>query len=151
MRVLLLFLFLAGCAGSTDEPRVDAPPDDRTATEPTATDSLQAVAPFESEDDYRQQRGAIADALDAAIAPATASDVSACRVVATSEQACGGPTTFAVYSAESPSAREVETLATRLVALDEKANAQFRWASTCMAYRSPTPVLRDGRCVAADG
>ena len=106
------------------------------------------MGPFESEDDYRQQRAETATALEAAISPATASDVSACRVVPTSEQACGGPTTFAVYSTESPKAAEVERLSARLVALDRAANAQFEYASTCMAYEPPTPVLRDGECVA---
>ena len=69
-------------------------------------------------------------------------------MVATSEQACGGPTSFAVYSAEASDADEVERLAARVVALDERANAQFELVSTCMAYVPPTPVLRDGQCAA---
>ena len=115
---------------------------------PGASDA--AVGPFEDEADYRRQRAGTEAALEAAIAPAEASTVDACRVVATSEQACGGPTTFAVYSAEDPDAAETERLAAQLVALDEQANAQFEWASTCMAYGPPRPALVGGRCVAAD-
>ena len=108
------------------------------------------VGPFEDEADYRRQRAATETALDAAVAPAEASSVDACRVVATSEQACGGPTTFAVYSAEDPDAGETERLAARLVALDEQANAQFERMSTCVAYSPPRPALVDGQCQAAE-
>jgi len=126
MRALLFSLLVAGCASNAPA----------------------SIGPFESEDDYRQQREATAEALESARLPATASSVSACRVVPTSEQACGGPTTFVVYSAESPRAAEVERLAVRLVALDSVANAQFEYVSTCMAYTPPTPALRGGQCVA---
>lgn len=140
MRLLLfgLLLLLTGC----DTDRV-VPSDSATPTDDTSTE----VGRFEDEDDYRQQRAATAEALDAAITPATASSVDACRVVPTSEQACGGPTSFAVYSAERPTAAEVERLAARLVALDSVAIRQFQYVSTCMAYTPPTPVLRDGACV----
>ena len=74
--------------------------------------------------------------------------MGACRVVATSEQACGGPRSFAVYSAEASDAAEVERLAERLVALDDLANRQFEYASTCVAYEPPTPAVVGGRCVA---
>ncbi|PAP77683.1 hypothetical protein [Rubrivirga marina] len=103
---------------------------------------------FEDEADYQRQRAETAAALDAAIGDAEATEVTACRVVPTSEQACGGPTTFAVYSAEASDAAEVERLAARLVELDKVANRQFEYASTCMAYIPPEPVLRGGRCVA---
>ena len=96
---------------------------------------------FEDEADYQRQRAEAEEALDAAIGDAETADVSACRVVATSEQACGGPTTFAVYSAEASDAAEVERLAARLVELDQVANRQFEYASTCMAYMPPEPVL----------
>ena len=69
-------------------------------------------------------------------------------MVATGEQACGGPSSFAVYSAEASDAAEVERLAARLVALDMQANRQFELVSTCRALVPPTPALRDGRCVA---
>lgn len=117
-----------------------------TAGSPVGPDPA-AVGPFEDEADYRAQRRETEAALQAAIGDAAAPDLSACRVVPTSEQACGGPTTFAVYSASASDAAEVERLAERLVALDEQANGQFEWVSTCMAYGPPTPQLRDGRCV----
>ncbi|MEM6328565.1 MAG: hypothetical protein AAF791_15725 [Bacteroidota bacterium] len=129
MRVLLPILLLAGCVAPT-------------------SGSL-GIGPFESEADYRQQREAATESLDAAITPATASSATACRVVPTSEQACGGPTTFAIYSRESPNATEIEWLAARLVALDTAANRQFEYISTCAAYTPPTPVLRDGVCVSS--
>ncbi len=134
MRLLVLSLVLAAGCGIRPGSPVDGAAD--------------AVGPFADEADYRQQRAATEAALQAAIPPATASAVSACRVVPTSEQACGGPTSFAVYSAEDPDADEIARLAARLVALDSVANRQFERVSTCMAYTPPTPVLRAGRCEA---
>ena len=143
--LVLLAVAAAGCAAQrSDGPAEPAPSDTTAVPDPSA------VGPFEDADDYGRQRAAAAAALEAAVAPAEASSVAACRVVPTSEQACGGPTTFAVYSAEDPDAAEVERLAARLVALDEAANRQFEWASTCVAYTPPEPVLRSGRCVAPE-
>ncbi|OZC02560.1 hypothetical protein [Rubricoccus marinus] len=113
---------------------------------PEASGGPDDGAPFASEEDYRQRRAQAASMLDAAI-QTEASNVGACRVVATSEQACGGPTSFAIYSAESSDADDVERLAERLVALDIRANAQFERVSTCMAYSPPVPRLVGGRCV----
>ena len=135
MRFLILALFAAGCASNTAG-------DPSTPNRPDPV----GVSEFESEEDYRQERAETAAELDAAITPATASDVASCRVVPTSEQACGGPTSFAVFSSERPDAAEVERLAARLVALDIAANRQFGWASTCMAYAPPVPILRNGEC-----
>ena len=139
--LLLLLLAVAACTPQPDPPV--APP--TSGTPPT--DSAPAPdTPFASEDDYRQQRERAVAALEAAVRT-EAGTVEMCRVAATSEQACGGPTTFVVYSAEAPDADEVERLAAALVALDIKANAQFEWVSTCMAYAAPTPRLVQGRCV----
>ena len=154
-----LALFIAGLvslgAACSAPPPPEAPSSGATPPAAPAADTTEApdlgpVGPFGSEADYRRQRAETAAALEAAIGTAEASSVEACRVVPTSEQACGGPTSFAVYSAESPDASRVEALAARLVALDAQANRQFERMSTCRAYEPPTPALRDGRCV-ADG
>lgn len=140
--VLVSFLALSTLGAACSGP----PPTPGSPAEGTARDTTE-VGRFADVADYQRQRADAAAALDDAIGDAAASEVPACRVVATSEQACGGPTTFAVYSADAGDAAEVERLAARLVALDGQANRQFEWASTCMAYEPPTPVLRDGRCV----
>ncbi|MAQ93064.1 MAG: hypothetical protein CMM84_06005 [Rhodothermaceae bacterium] len=132
--VLLTVFLLAACSPIADPLPGQAGPD-------------PAAIEFEDEADYRAQREATAAGLDAAVGTASAAAVTSCRVAPTSEQACGGPTSFVVYS-EDENAREVERLAARLVALDRAANAQFEWASTCMAYTPPPVALREGRCVA---
>ena len=141
MRALVFSLVLAaGCGPRQTEAPGPTP-------EPTPADTTGAAIAFADQADYRAQRQATERALAEATGRAQASTVGACRVVPTSEQACGGPTSFAVYSAEAPGADEVERLAARLVAMDAVANAQFEYVSTCMAYDPPTPVVRDGRCV----
>lgn len=142
--LLALPLLGVGCAvGGPPEPGAPAPAD--TAGVPGGP-----IGPFEDEADYRRQRAQTAAALEASVAPAEASAIGACRVAPTSEQACGGPTSFAVYSAEDPDAAETERLASRLVALDVQANAQFERVSTCVAHAPPRPVLRGGRCLPAE-
>ena len=136
--VLGAALALAACGPTPDAPAPGAPTPDAPASDPV---------PFASEADYRQQRADAAQALEAAV-ETEAGSVGACRVVATGEQACGGPSSFAVYSAEASDAAEVERLAARLVALDTRTNRQFELVSTCRALVPPTPSLRDGRCVA---
>ena len=145
MRALVLALLAAGCGTSPSAP---SPSASGSPAETTPVDTVEAPLPdaFEDAADYGRQREATRARLDAAVGEARASDVAACRVVPTSEQACGGPTTFAVYSSEDGDPDAVERLAERLVALDVLANRQFEYASTCMAYTAPEPVLADGRC-----
>ena len=133
----LAALLVAGCAVEPTSPAPDRPPGGE-----------EIPATFASEADYRQRREAVAARLAAAIGEATAAEVSACRAVPVGEQACGGPSAFAVYSAESADAGEVERLAGVLVALDVVANRQFEYASTCMLQAPPPLALRDGRCLA---
>lgn len=133
---LLAVALLSGCSPIADPPPGQAWP---------GQDPVDIV--FEDEADYRAQRDDTVADLDAAVGSAAASSVASCRVAPTSEQACGGPTSFVVYS-EDENPRAVERLAARLVALDRAANAQFEWASTCMAYSPPSVALREGRCVA---
>ena len=144
---------LAACGPPPVEPAPAPPTSSAPATPPAAPPAAGGPAApadtaFASEADYREQRAQAVEALEAAVRTEAAA-VGACRVVATGEQACGGPKSFAVYSAEASDGAEVERLAARLVALDERANAQFEFFSTCVALVPPTPVLRDGRCVAA--
>ena len=135
-RALIVLLVAAGCATpDPPTPGSDAPPDP------------SAVGSFEDEADYRAQRRQTEAALREAVGDAAAVEAGECRVVPTSEQACGGPTTFAVYSARDPDAVEIERQAAHLVALDRQANGQFEYVSTCRAYDQPRPVLRGGRCV----
>lgn len=141
--VLLVALLAAVASGCAAE---QAPPGGAEAPSP----ETPIPETFESEAEYGQLRSSTEDALAEAIGSAEASDVGACRVVATSEQACGGPRAFAVYSTEGSDASEVERLAARLVALDVQANRQFEYVSTCVAYAPPTPAVEGGRCAAPE-
>ena len=133
---------LPACAPS---PAPGAPSDPGGPSDPGAP---IADAPFASEDDYRQQYQRARAELEAA-AQTEASDPAACYTVMHSEQACGGLTDWVVVSSESSDTTRVRALAERVTALTRKANAQFEWASTCMAYQAPPVTLRGGRCVAA--
>ena len=137
--VLLSVLLVAGCGVRTP---ADSPPDPVPPASAPDPD-----APFASEADYRQQLAEAVAELEAA-AQTGASDPASCLTMMHSEQACGGLTDWVVVSAETSDTTRVRALAERVTALTRKANAQFEWASTCMAYSPPPVALRAGQCVA---
>ena len=139
-------LAIAACAPQPADPGPRPP----GASSPPAAPPPEAAppdAPFASEDDYRQQYARAVEALEAAAGTA-ASDASACLTMMHSEQACGGLTEWVVVSAEASDTTRVRELAARVTALTRRANAQFEWVSTCLAYVAPPVALRDGHCVA---
>ena len=136
---LLALLALAACTPTP--PSADA---DASSPGPAAP---SADAPFASEADYRQQYDAALAELEAAVQTG-ASSPAACLAMMHSEQACGGLTEWVVLSAETSDTTRVRALAERVTALTRRANTQFEWASTCMAYSAPPVTLRDGQCVA---
>ncbi|WP_412067401.1 hypothetical protein [Rubrivirga sp. IMCC43871] len=99
-----------------------------------------------SQADYEREHDAAVAELMAAIGTPRASSLAACRVVAVGEQACGGPTTFRVYSVETADSAEVERLAARVAEIDRFAIRELGLVSTC-ELREPRPVLLvDGVC-----
>lgn len=104
--------------------------------------------PFESEASYQEQRAAATRALGIAMGQPHADDVSACRTVAVGERACGGPASFSVYSLDAADPSVVEMAASRVAALDRRANEQFGLSSTCEVREPPPLALRDGLCTA---
>ncbi len=147
MRARLGFLVLAALAVAACAPAPDPPA--AGATPPVATPELPPVSdePFASEDEYRLLRTQAVEALDAA-ASTGAESADACRVLLYGDQACGGPTDWVVFSAETSDTLQVRQLAERVTALSAKANAQFNYVSTCMALIEPPVMLNDGQCVA---
>ena len=151
--VLVLGLALAACAPQPTESTPRPPGARPPSAEPTPVEPPAAApspdAPFASEADYRRQYGAAVEALEAA-AETEATDASSCLTVMHSEQACGGLTDWVVVSAQASDTTRVRELAAEVTALTRRANAQFEWVSTCMAYQAPPVALRDGHCVAVE-
>ena len=102
---------------------------------------------FASEADYRQQRAQAVAALQAAVST-EATGADACVAVPYGERPCGGPTDWAVVSSSSSDVDRVRGLASRVAALDARANRQFERFSTCEVQLPPTVALRDGQCTA---
>ena len=102
--------------------------------------------PYASEADYLAQRTAAVAELSQSIGTPEASDVRMCRAIGFGEQACGGPTSFAVYSVATADTVRVEAAAERVTRLDVDANEQFGYVSTCMLHLPPPLKVEAGVC-----
>ena len=84
--------------------------------------------------------------LDRLIGDAEASGLSACRTVPVGAKACGGPTDYAVYSAEASEAAAIVQTAEEITRMDEQANREFGLGSDCAVTPEPAVVWVGGQC-----
>ena len=61
-------------------------------------------------------------------------------------KACGGPTDYAVYSAEASEAAAIVQTAEEITRMDEQANREFGLGSDCAVTPEPAVVWVGGQC-----
>ncbi|MEM1054882.1 MAG: hypothetical protein AAGI52_05105 [Bacteroidota bacterium] len=164
-----LFVFamvLPGCGSGEEMTNRDRLPR-RTAgeappPEPVPVDTTQAPgdpgyqpAPvrdglFTSFGDYERQRAAAVADLEAAIGTPRATMARACKTIPVGAKACGGPRSFAVYTATGDAEFDIIRLAGLVTALDREANEQFGLNSDCMLLTAPEVILDGGVCTVAE-
>ena len=85
-------------------------------------------------------------ALTAAIAEDNRCDSSAdCAVVPTGARACGGPSSYAVYSTKSANVALIQTLAQATVKLEQQYNRENSIISICSIARPPGAACNQGK------
>ena len=109
-------------------------------------DDDRDLGTFGSFEVYQQARQAAEADLDRLIGDAEASGLSACRTVPVGAKACGGPTDYAVYSAEASEAAAIVQTAEEITRMDEQANREFGLGSDCAVTPEPTVVWVGGQC-----
>ena len=109
-------------------------------------DDDRDLGTFGSFEVYQQARQVAEADLDRLIGDAEASGLSACRTVPVGAKACGGPTDYAVYSAEASEAAAIVQTAEEITRMDEQANREFGLGSDCAVTPEPTVVWVGGQC-----
>ena len=114
-------------------------------------DDDRDLGAFGSYEMYQAERQAAVADLDRLIGDAEASGLAACQTVPVGAKACGGPTDYAVYSAEASEAAAIVQTAEEITQLDEQANREFDLTSDCAVTPEPTVVWAGGQCQAESG
>ncbi|MEM6328566.1 MAG: hypothetical protein AAF791_15730 [Bacteroidota bacterium] len=153
LMVLALVAGLAGCSGASETPNRDRLPRRTPAPVVTPPPDTTDAGPdrsglFDSFADYEQQRQAAAVNLREAIGTPTAASVTDCKSVPVGAKACGGPRSYAIYSASGDDEIGIIRLAARITALDREANEQFGLNSDCALTPEPSVAVENGVCVA---
>lgn len=97
--------------------------------------------------EYEAAIDATVRALYIVIGDAEASSAAACRVLALSEDPCGNPGGFLVYSAESDTTA-IQRLVTEYRRLNGEYDALLGTVRECRTVEPPTVVYEEGRCLA---
>ncbi|WP_462153453.1 hypothetical protein [Pseudoalteromonas piscicida] len=70
-----------------------------------------------------------------------------CKVIAVGDRACGGPSSYLVYSTRSADEAQVEQLAEQITTLERAYNMQNQMMSICQHLIEPATQCVENKCV----
>ena len=100
-----------------------------------------------TEVELRERMVGLDAAIVALIGDPLCDSVAECRYIAYGQQACGGPSTYLVYSISRTDSLQLKTLVDEHRRLNREWNAKTGAFSTCGLPSIPVLARRDGRCV----
>ena len=74
-----------------------------------------------------------------------------CRISAVGSRACGGPSSFVVYSTKSASEKQVAALSDKITKLESSYNSQKGMMSICQHLTTPSTQCVENKCVKLEG
>ncbi len=74
-----------------------------------------------------------------------------CRISAVGSRACGGPSSFVVYSTKSASEKQVAALSDKITKLESNYNSQKGMMSICQHLTTPSTQCVENKCVKLEG
>lgn len=89
--------------------------------------------------------------LNTLIADTQCDTSTQCRVNAVGSRACGGPSSFIVYSTKSVSEEQVTALSDKVTKLESNYNAQKGMMSICQHLTTPSTQCVENKCVKLEG
>ena len=76
---------------------------------------------------------------------------SQCKVTPVGKRACGGPSSFVVYSTKTANETDILELSKVITSLESTYNAQNEMMSTCQHLAAPTTQCIENKCVKLEG
>jgi hypothetical protein len=73
-----------------------------------------------------------------------------CKVVAVGSRACGGPSSYLVYSNKTANEQAVEQLSKKITSLESQFNAENSMVSICQHLMAPGAQCVENKCVKLD-
>ncbi|MBA6409679.1 hypothetical protein H4J63_10150 [Pseudoalteromonas sp. 5Ae-yellow] len=89
--------------------------------------------------------------LDTLIADKQCDTSTQCRVNAVGSRACGGPSSFVVYSTNAASEDQVTALSDKITKLESSYNSQKGMMSICQHLTTPSTQCVENKCVKLEG
>jgi len=148
--VVLLPLFLVGCS---DAAVPDTPEATQLKPAPSAL-TKNSQASGINDENKTVSRVAIhaANTQLKTLTENTSCDTSTqCRVLPVGNRACGGPSSYLIYSTKHSNNEEVEKLAEHITSLESQFNAQTGMMSICQHLTAPATQCSDNKCVKVEG
>ncbi|WP_105166569.1 hypothetical protein [Pseudoalteromonas sp. T1lg23B] len=157
-QALMLSLILAGCGPSEDgnnktSTDVQAQKqENKTASTTQNSEKKFDVSPekltVESVADVmKQDISKIHDQLKSLTQDLSCDNSSQCHVEAVGNRACGGPSSYLVYSSKSASSKEVTELAEKITEYESSYNAKNQIMSICEHLTRPSTQCVENKCV----
>ncbi|WP_372762273.1 hypothetical protein [Pseudoalteromonas sp.] len=160
MFALLLPLCLAACS---DNPPAEA--EKTTANKAVAQTKLQplpenhpqlavpkkTLSAADSKPVSEKSIQAAKDELTALITDPQCDAIEQCKVLAVGSRACGGPSSYVVYSTKTAEQQQVEKLAKQITQLESNYNTQNQMVSICQHLTAPSTQCVENKCVKLEG
>ena len=89
--------------------------------------------------------------LNTLIADTSCDTSMQCKVIAVGSRACGGPSSFEVYSTKTAKDEQVKTLSKTITELESNFNAQKGMMSICQHLTTPSTQCVENKCVKLEG
>jgi hypothetical protein len=85
--------------------------------------------------------------LNTLVADAQCDTTAQCKVSPVGSRACGGPSSYIVYSTKTVAEEEVTNLSKKITAFESNYNAQKDMMSTCQHLTTPSTQCVENKCV----
>lgn len=144
--VALLPLLLGACSDAATDKESLSP--DSTAV----TKSNQTVTMDEQNETVSRSAMQAAHSQLKALTKDLNCDTSAqCQVLPVGSRACGGPSSYLVFSTKNTDSEKVASLAKHITSLESQFNAQTGMASICQHLTAPAAQCVSNKCVKVEG
>ncbi|MEJ6476518.1 hypothetical protein [Pseudoalteromonas piscicida] len=147
---LLTTIFLFGCQENTPEKEAE----NEKQPQKVAPTSEQATSlPIQNKDGQKLEYTDIKtlkQSLEKLVSDKHCDDSSQCKAIAVGHRACGGPSSYIVYSTQSVDEAHVAELADKITGLERAYNMQNQMMSICEHLVEPATQCVENKCVKLD-